>query len=175
MFDDVETKSLFVGYGFAAIVTKAIYHTAIRNIAEVSRASPIEIFESFLVSELSDPSELSELSGFSELSKSEMDAIASISFPYNLIQQTLARLLDPIWNHPLFTLSYSLTFSQSIIERLASILRQFKRFYESHFDLNSSNDSSLNPQIRNDYQLISRLQDICGLSLHVRLPSFHSL
>ena len=25
MFDDVETKSLFVGYGFAAIVTKAIF------------------------------------------------------------------------------------------------------------------------------------------------------
>ena len=172
MFDDVETKILFVGYGFAAIVTKAIYHTAIRNIADVSRASPIEIFESFLVSELPDPSELSELS---KLSKMELDAIASISFPYTLIQQTFARLLDPIWNHPLFTLSSSLTFSQSIIERLASILRQFKRFYESHFDLNSSDDSALNPQIGNDYRLLCRLQDICDLSLHVHLHSFHSL
>ncbi|CBK24522.2 uncharacterized protein [Blastocystis hominis] len=51
----------------------------------------------------------------------ELDAIASISFPYTLIQQTFARLLDPIWNHPLFTLSSSLTFSQSIIEPLLRI------------------------------------------------------
>ena len=157
LYNDVETKCLLVGYGFAAIVAKSIYQTYVLSLSEMSRVSPVEIFESFLVSKLSEDT---------------IKELLSISIPYNIIQQALARLLDPIWEYPLFTLNGSLTLSQALLERFSSILRQFLRFYESHFDLKSSEQDSLNPQIWNDYLLLCRLQDISQLCLHV---AFHSV
>lgn len=154
LLNDAETQILLVGYGFAAIVAKSVGHTAVSHLSEVSQASPVEIFELFLASGLSE---------------SELDAVASISFPYTVIQQALVRLLDPIWDYPVFTLSKSLTLSSSMIERLLSICRQFRRFYESHFDLKPDDPTGSNLQVWSDFWLVCQLQDIFGLCLHVPL------
>ena len=134
------------------MVGKGLTPTSHSSPEYLSKLLPSDVFESYIRS---------------DLSAEEQVRLCRIEYPYDVVHQYIARLVDPIWNFPLFTTACSLTLSNTLLDRCRVGLKRIQAYLEMHYHLALPIPLTDNPVMVSAYLLVRRLIDMFGLCSHV--------